>query len=206
MQYRKGLADYELQVATPRGQPTALHVYEGSAGTYKSFAATQWPNMYTLEQGNSGTWFDGYEPNKHDTVVIDEFHGGFMPYTTLKKLCDRYPMTVETKGGRVLFKAKRVVITSNILMEQWYPKYEFASIERRITSRFRHVVTEAPLHGVPAGVTTVTRLAGTWHHHPLNACLYIPDPENAPDVARLDPDRLAEQLDTAPIDDPEELW
>ena len=110
----RSLGIYESHKTQGRDKKTALHIHEGQSGTYKSFAAQRYPDAYALEHGNSGAWFDGYEPNKHRTVVADEFGGHFMPYTTLKRLTDRYPMNVETKGGRVAFRADRVVITSNI--------------------------------------------------------------------------------------------
>ena len=127
-----------------------------------------------------------------------------MPYTTLKKLADRYPMMVETKGGRVLFKARRLVITSNIAPQQWYPKYPFDSLERRITGWFKHETTEAPIHGLPAGTTLVTKLKGKWAYHPCNPHLR---PIDGPEDCRiLDIDTMAEEFSTQPIDDIDALY
>lgn len=202
----RALSTYETHVAKQRDYPTALHIFEGSPGTFKSNAAFKWPSPYTLEQGNSGTWFDGYEPNVHESVILDEFHGGVMPYTTLKKLADRYPMMVETKGGRVIFRGKRIVITSNIAPTGWYPKYPFDSLERRITSWFCHSVTEAPIHGQPTGTTLITKKRGTWGMHPMCPWLVPLDGVPNDDVRRLNTEAILEEFDTEPVQHPDDRW
>ena len=166
----RSLGIYETHVTHPREHQTHLHIHEGTAGTYKSFAAQQYPAKYFLEHGHTGAWFDGYEPNAHETVVADEFGGHFMPYTTLKRLSDRYGMNVETKGGRVAFKARRLVITSNIEPRNWY-KQPFDELERRITSWFKYTRSEAPMGNLGTGTITVKRVKGTWEMNPLNQYL-----------------------------------
>jgi len=200
----KSLSTYEHYTAGARDSPTALFIYEGSPGTFKSYSAFKWPNHYVLEHGNSGTWFDGYEPNLHDTVVIDEFHGGMMPYTMLKKLCDRYPMSVETKGGRVRFRAKRIVITSNIQPKNWYPKYPVDALERRITGWFTHSITEAEIHGLPAGTTLIHLKTGKWGYHPCNKFIRPVDTQPGPlegRLGRLDIDALRHILPIPDVDE-----
>jgi len=197
----RALGIYENHVTPPRDHATALHIHEGDPGTYKSHSAKQYPERYYLNSGNSGAWFDGYEPNKHTTIVADEFGGHFMPYTQLKRLCDRYGLNVETKGGVTAFRAKRVVITSNIDPEQWYPKYPFAELERRITSWFNYSRTQAPYHGLGPGAIVVTLKKGQWGHHPLAEYLRpVPEVDNE---RVLDEDALAERFDTQPEEDPE---
>lgn len=55
-------------------------------------------------------------------MVLDDYDGG-LPYDTLLRLCDRYPMIVPVKGGHVPFLAKRVISTSNIGWSEGYPTY-----------------------------------------------------------------------------------
>ena len=163
----RALGMYETHVTGQRSHPTALEIHEGDPGTFKSFTASQWPDAYYLENGNSGAWFDGYEPNRHDTVVADEFGGHFMPYTTLKRLADRYPMSVETKGGRVVFTAKRLIITSNIEPEQWYKNAPFPELKRRITNWFKYTKCEHGIRGIHAGSIVIKCVKGSFGLHPL---------------------------------------
>ena len=169
----RSLSTYETHVTSQRSVPTQLEIHEGDPGTFKSFTANLWPDPYFLEHGNSGAWFDGYEPNRHQTVVADEFGGHFMPYTTLKRLADRYPMSVETKGGRVAFRAKRLVITSNIEPEQWYKNAPFPELKRRITRWYKYTVTDVAVGSLPAGSTIVKCLKGSFDQHPLKAFLML---------------------------------
>ena len=73
-----------------------------------------YPDAYWKQRG---TWFDNY--NNHETVIIDDFYG-WLPFDTLLRMCDRYPMMVETKGGHVNFCPKTILITSNQAPDEWY--------------------------------------------------------------------------------------
>lgn len=71
------------------------------------------------------------------------------------QLLDRYPLRVEVKGSFVPFVSRRVIITSNVPPDEWYPNIRDRSpLMRRLTS-----VTAFPLADdtPPAWVfTTVT--------------------------------------------------
>ena len=200
----RSLSTYETHVTSQRAVPTQLEIHEGDPGTFKSFTANLWPDAYFLEHGNSGAWFDGYEPNRHETVVADEFGGHFMPYTTLKRLADRYPMSVETKGGRVAFRAKRIIITSNIKPADWYKNALFPELERRITRWFQYTKFDVAVGSLPAGTVTVTCHKGTFDQHPLKEFM-LSHPSLAEDEQVLCTDvlldKIAEQDDTQPEDD-----
>jgi hypothetical protein len=173
VRYHRGLSQYELHSRQPRQERTHLHVHTGDPGTFKSHAASQYPSIYPLENGNNGSWFDAYDPNRHESVLIDEFGGHFMPYTELKRLADRYPKMVETKGGRTIFRAKRIIITSNISAESWY-KQPFEELERRITSWFDYRRSDVPMYGLSFGSIFIELKKGDWKHHPLQDYLHQP--------------------------------
>jgi len=81
----------------------------GATGTGKSYSAHKLTsNAYTT--GSNGKWFDGYDA--HEDVIIDDFRSTWMPYANLLRLLDRYPYTVECKGGTRQFLAKNIIITS----------------------------------------------------------------------------------------------
>lgn len=46
-----------------------------------------------------------------------------MSFDTLLRLADRFPMTLEVKGGSVTFNSRRFFITSNKDIALWYPKF-----------------------------------------------------------------------------------
>ena len=118
----------------PRNEPTRVFVFIGASGTGKTRAAIErFANPYkTLAFEKRGTvWFDGYEPEFHETIIMDDFYGG-IAWSYLLQLCDRYPQPVQTKGGTVQFKPKTIIFTSNSDPRSWYKKMDMAPFYRRL--------------------------------------------------------------------------
>lgn len=123
----RGLERYRLLVSKPRNWPTNIIVVQGPTGTGKSrWAKETYENAYWKQRSN---WWDGY--SDQDAVVIDEFYG-WLPFDLLLRLCDRYPLLVETKGGQVNFVAKTIVFTTNQVPGLWYKNVYFDSFIRRV--------------------------------------------------------------------------
>jgi len=72
-------------------------------------------------------WFDGYDPLKHKTLLLDEFNGQ-IPLTTLLQMLDNYPMMVDVKGGRLPFIVENIYIASNFHPKDWYYTEREASL------------------------------------------------------------------------------
>lgn len=85
-----------------------------------------YPNAYWKQRSN---WWDGYF--NHETVIIDEFYG-WLPFDLILRICDRYPLMVETKGGQVQFVAKNIIFTTNSNPVSWYKSCYFPSFIRRV--------------------------------------------------------------------------
>ena len=127
MRYYKGVAQYQILKRDQRRWKSKVYVLVGEPGTGKSkWALDNFPNAYWKQRGN---WWDGYH---HDEVVLDDFYG-WLPFDTLLRLLDRYPLLVETKGGQASFIAKTIVITSNALPREWYQNIRnYSALARRI--------------------------------------------------------------------------
>lgn len=124
----RGLSAYRLLVSQPRNHLTEVIVVQGPTGTGKSrWAMEEYPGAYWKQRSQ---WWDGY--GGHGSVVIDEFYG-WLPFDLLLRLCDRYPLLVETKGGQVNFVAKTIIITSNQVPALWYKNIYFQSFIRRVS-------------------------------------------------------------------------
>lgn len=76
------------------------------------------PNAYWKPYGE---WWDGYDG--HEDVIIDDFYG-WLKWSFLLNLLDRYPLMLPNKGGYCECKIKRIIITSNKSPEEWYPSKE----------------------------------------------------------------------------------
>lgn len=105
-------------------------VFYGPTGTGKSRAAHEMaPDAFWLRQASSGVgWWCGY--NGETDVIIDEFYG-WLQWSFLLRLLDRYPLVVETKGSSVNFVGRRIIITSNTSPVQWYARMAYATLARR---------------------------------------------------------------------------
>jgi len=105
-------------------------VVQGPTGTGKSrWAMEQYPDAYWKQRS---IWWDGYAG--HATVIIDEFYG-WLPWDVLLRVCDRYPLLVETKGGNAQFVAANIIITTNAIPATWYKNIpSFDPFKRRVTT------------------------------------------------------------------------
>lgn len=129
--YGKFFKEYKRTTAKPRDFKTEVAVLVGPTGTGKTkFAQDNFPDAYWLPQGK---WFDDYDCHKE--VIIDEFYG-WLPYSYMLRLLDRYPFMVETKFGHCQFVAEKIIITSNKHPKEWYDptKCDYAPLERRFTT------------------------------------------------------------------------
>lgn len=132
VRYHKGFA--ALQACTniqPRQWVTDVVVLIGPTGCGKTkYAYDADPNLYRASDPR-GKWWDGY--TGQDTVLIDDFSGE-IDYTYLLQLLDRYPLSVQTKGGWTNFKPHKIFITSNLQMNSWYNRFDIDPLKRRVTT------------------------------------------------------------------------
>jgi len=125
----RALSAYRMLSIEPRNHDMEIVVLFGPTGTGKSrYCLENYPNAYWKQRSN---WWDGYQ--QQETVVIDEFYG-WLKFDTLLRLCDRYPMLVESKGGQIqLGGCKRIIFTSNQAPRDWYKVGNFNAFIRRVT-------------------------------------------------------------------------
>lgn len=118
-------------------QPPDVRVYFGPTGTGKT-RRVHWEtggNHWTADPpGKGGTpWFDGYDGDK--VVLLDDYSGEYNIHF-FKRLLDRYPMTVQVKGGYSAWSPTTIYITSNTHPNMWYadhPQVDRDAVFRRYT-------------------------------------------------------------------------
>lgn len=100
--------------------------YYGKTGKGKSHTAyDELDNPYTCL--NNGKWWDGYDA--HENVIIDDFREKFCEFKDLLRILDKYPYTIEVKGGTRQFLAKTIIITAPSHPTEYY-RYEDEDIQQ----------------------------------------------------------------------------
>jgi len=130
--YYRWIPLYISLTGKQRSWPTETLVYWGAPGIGKSKRALHeaGPKAFWLSKpGGQTTWWDGYIGQ--EVVVIDEFYG-WIARDLMCRICDRYPLNVETKGGSQPFLAKKIIITSNEHPSAWWTKVGLGPMVRRL--------------------------------------------------------------------------
>ena len=131
--YPKLIGMYRMATQKHRDFKTQVLVLYGPPKKGKSaFWNICYPDAYIKPHG---VWWDGYD--NQETVVIDDFYG-WLPYSFMLQLLDRYPLLVEVKGGMRTFNSKRIIITSNKGPNLWYGlDCSYPPLERRLDVIYR---------------------------------------------------------------------
>lgn len=113
--------------------PVEALVYYGSTGTGKTRKAMEEPSVFKWNPIKGQYWLDGYDGQT--TLLIDEYSGQ-LPIETFLALTDVYPMQVPVKGGFTFREWNKVIVTTNIHPDDWYPALAHKhreALKRRIT-------------------------------------------------------------------------
>jgi len=106
-------------------------VYWGPTGTGKSYRVRELsPDCFFT---SNCKWYDGYDGVRD--ICFDDYAGG-ITINNFLRILDRYPVTVECKGGTINFNPEHIYITSHFNPRDWYPEHldRYAELERRFTA------------------------------------------------------------------------
>lgn len=176
LKYASGCLKLAALAPPPRRDNLKVVTIIGPTGIGKSYKVHDlFPDIYVVNMGNSGLWWDGYVGQK--TVMFEEFKGQVQLQKMLQIL-DPYPLRLEIKGGLVPARFETVFITSNYTPDKWYKNEggyrdaEMAALARRLDAgdpaqipprpdgpRYINVNTRAELHSritmlITAGIIT----------------------------------------------------
>lgn len=116
----------------PIAKEKEVYVFWGPTGTGKSRRAWNEAGVDAYPKIPSTKFWDGYRGQ--EKVVIDEFTGE-IGITHMLRWLDRYPVTIENKGGGCPLNASKIWITSNINPLEWYqnvPRSQVDALIRRM--------------------------------------------------------------------------
>lgn len=157
MRMHKGISALRSAVVPPEIRPTLrVALLWGKTGCGKTWAVTKaWEDKdYYSVFDLTHPWFDGYQGEEY--VLMDDIGTGCMDINFLKRVLDKYKMTVPVKGTSANFHATTIVLTSNSPPECWFPaarEEDIAAIKRRMTI-FHYPTQKEDAHKWLAGQTT----------------------------------------------------
>jgi len=159
--YERGLRQYSLlfqqNKAVKEDRPVELQVILGAPGTGKTRLAREMSlhqSVYWLpmrSHARDSVWFDGYDGQ--DVIILDNFSGDAqLPWDMMLRINDRYPWSAPIKGGHVQANWRKVIITSSVEPQMWYPHgpLEMAALWRRMN--VRPIKLSLPATDVPPAV------------------------------------------------------
>lgn len=131
VRYHRGILSLQFILSKPRSFKTEVTVIHGATGVGKSRWAMEKYGEAAYWKLPNSKWWDGY--TGQEVSIIDEFYG-WLSWTEILRLCDRYPCAVESKGGVLQFRSKHIVFLSNEHPISWYtnPKCKYPTLARRI--------------------------------------------------------------------------
>jgi len=96
----------------------------GSTGLGKSRTARANNPRETMYIKNLTKWWDGYNQQRHTWVLIDDFplNPPIELINNLKQWSDHYAFNVEFKGGSMMIRPPKIIITSNYSIEQCFER------------------------------------------------------------------------------------
>lgn len=145
VKYYKGLTVLRSLLRPERVDPPKVYWLYGPTGTGKTRAAWECGKDIGGVDGvwiSSGglRWFDGYDGQP--VAIFDDFRTKGLEFNFFLRLLDRYPMTVEFKGGFVRWEPKYIFITCpNAVSVAFSARKEHVpedieQLERRITKSY----------------------------------------------------------------------
>lgn len=147
--HRNAFQEYKKMKSAKREWKTKVIFLYGPPGTGKSSYIRD--NSAEVHWKSQDKWWDGYDGEAD--VALDDFYG-WIPYSVMLRLMDRYPMDVEIKGAKVNFAPKVLYISSNKLPWEWWSQevpYNQQAFMRRIDEIVYMPTQGEQIHYFPEG-------------------------------------------------------
>ena len=103
-----------------RDKTNKSYVFWGDTGTGKTHTAWTIAGWKAYPKISNTKYWDGYDPERYDVVIFDEFRG-LIGIENILRWLDRYPCIIEYKFGATYIDFNQAFFTSNLNPVLWYP-------------------------------------------------------------------------------------
>jgi len=131
IKYHKGIAAYGATLQCDRTSKPYIEWRWGGTGVGKTRGAIEKHGLCNTYIKDGTMWWDGFDPARHQCIVIDDFDGKW-PFRDLLRLLDHYPYQGQFKGGFVKINSPFITITAEFSPDHWYGGTELKQLLRRI--------------------------------------------------------------------------
>lgn len=122
---------YSLKPRDPN-KPPEIRWYYGKTGTGKTLSVYKEYTQKEIYPSFSYKWWNGYYQQK--VLLIDDMRKDYAKFHILLKLLDRYPHTVEIKGGTTEINSPIIIITTPYHpLDMYETREDIQQLIRRIT-------------------------------------------------------------------------
>ena len=119
IRHSRGIQVLESWLRPPITRDVHVTVLWGPTGVGKSHRVIMaHPDLYIVPAPAQRMWFDGYVGQS--VVLFDDFRTDWMKPSLLLRLLDKWPMTVEWKGGTTAWLPTKIFLTTDSTPALWW--------------------------------------------------------------------------------------
>jgi hypothetical protein len=132
IRFAETLQPYFMEDRDPDKSPTVIWIF-GSTGIGKTSMVYRTFGKDNVCSVSAYKWLGtGYR--QQECLLMDDFRDDDLPFNALLKITDRFPFTLERKGGQIPLNSPFIIITSPRAI-----RYTYASIGEKVEQLLRRV-------------------------------------------------------------------
>lgn len=158
LKYTGNIQKVQFMVQKNRTEAPYVAWYHGVTGTGKTTKIFETHGYDKVYIKDNSKWWDGYDQNKHEAILFDEFNWMEWKHEEILKILDKFPYQGQTKGGFVKINSPFIYFTSNYdPLTNCMPTWLTPAVKRRVHAWVEKTVVKLE-HAAVQGLTRETAI------------------------------------------------